>query len=351
MENRDHLNYEQGQATEAINQIRGEMKAFIESFKLINRQKPSAISESELKGLSSSLSELKQKLESSKSQPLEAAEPENNILPLILQEIDTLNQSILSLSNKVNEIKKSVSRFGQEAKLENKIEISDVKVVRDNWYIKVKCIDGVEENFRNVTIWEVEGNRPVCSFLLIEPNVTVKKKSDEALFEMNHLVAKIGDRVASNLFLIPKAKIFDINNSNYYNCYTVTMQNLSNQDFTVDIIYSNFKLIASDVVLKALSTTEQDVILDDNGKLFLYLRSQGEIISNAYEIDKSPSEEPDLENLIIDLSENRKNIVRYIKNAYPGTDTGDIIQAIDYYNTDDYRPIFNHLESKGLIKP
>ena len=165
---------------------------------------------------------------------------------------------------------------------------------------------------------------------------------------MNHLVAKIGEKIVSNPFLVPKAKIIDL-------CFdddglVMKIENLTNEDIeNIHIVCSSSTEILDVINLEASDQLETKIKIF-YGEVHFYLEKDGMIICNAYEASLPKREENDergnsFEDDIRGMTENQKNIARYLKNYYPQFAETKVVSAINLLNTEIYQEVYDYLVS------
>ena len=106
--------------------------------------------------------------------------------------------------------------------------------------------------------------------------MTLKKILNIQLQPMNHLVAKIGEKIVSNPFLVPKAKIIDL-------CFdddglVMKIENLTNEDIeNIHIVCSSSTEILDVINLEASDQLETKIKIL-YGEVHFYLEKDGMII-------------------------------------------------------------------------
>ena len=276
---------------------------------------------------------------------LQAVEANEITLQDILREIQAMHLNLQSLSESTSVVQRKIENLLKDASGESKVEFANIKAKEGKWTIEAKCGEGATGCFRNVDIYEIETGRRVATFLLIEPFVTIKTVLDTELIPMNHLVAKIGNKIVSNPFFIPKAKILSVNSEE--GGFIITIENLSSE--TVE----NFRIIDGNIIEIAVfeglaSGIKTPLMFSANftGSVKLYVEENGVLISNAYEFDIAPE---DFETMVMGLdSEIKQQIARAIKGQY-GHLSGDDIIVASNYGRDNYENALRYLQSIGKI--
>jgi hypothetical protein len=301
-----------------------------------------------------------------------------------MEEAKKLNESVDNLVQLSEKVKESLAQVNKDASSNMQIEIIETKIEDEVWCIKIRSNEKCTENFRNVDITEIESERKVCSFLLIEPKVIMKKTlEDHQLLCMNHLVAKIGNKVVSNPVIIPQIKI-----TNFYtadDAYKIDYESMASNELTnLRIINRNYEEILPIESIAAYSKhVGVELSAEFEGKVTLYVECNGVIISNAYDIDFTVSAEEDpivednnhdayneepvqqeypdagndedpVEILRQKISswedENHKILAIYLKENYPHIDDQYIIEGIQYCGDQGWDAVYNYFVELGWIQ-
>ena len=263
----------------------------------------------------------------------------------ILREIQIMQKNLESLHNTTFEVNKKLESLLKDASGESKIEFANIKVKEGKWTIEAKCGEGSTGCFRNVDIVEVESNRPVTTFLLIEPYATIKRTLDIDLIPMSHLVAKIGNKIVSNPFYIPKVKILNVQLVD--DGYIITIENLCSENIgKFRIIDGNLNEIATFDGIEPSTKSDLMFYYELGASVKLIIEENGVYISNEFQIEIAPV---DFEAMVSGLStEMRQQNARAIKHYYPDLNESHIIIAANY-GGDNFDEAINYLRKQRLI--
>lgn len=368
----------------AISSISSELYTFISSFERLRKGSSSSLAKDDIFLFKEQIQSVKEKLSNLPNKNLEKQSDKKNHLVLIMEETKKLSESMNNLVQLSENVKESLSQVNKDASSNMQIEIIETKIKDEVWCIKVRSNEKCTENFRNVDIIEIESERNVCSFLLIEPKVIMKKTlEDHQLLCLNHLVAKIGNKVVSNPVIIPQIKI-----TNFYiadDVYKIDFESMASNELTnLRIINRNYEEILPIESIPAYSKmVGVELSAEFASKETLYVECNGVIISNAYSLDftvhdepeEPPAEEnypdaynedPNLQQYPVDGDENPVEILRqkinswddenhkilavYLKENYPFIDDQYIIEGVEYCGDQGWDAVYSHFVDLGWIQ-
>lgn len=337
---------EQEVVSKVLKSLETEFTTFLQSYTRLSRKRLSNINKNTIYDLRIELNSLQIKIQEAIQNNPEV--PEQGIsLSDIFQECQKMCINLQTLSSNTEKIKNQLLKLGKDAKSDSKLEIFTVKVkVKNeaaNWVIEVRPSVDCTECFRNVKIIEVETNHEVACFLLVEPLVTLKKKIDYPLTPMNHLVAKIENKVVSDPFFIPKVKILAI--SPYDQGFAITLQNLSSENMMNFNLVDGFcNQIGQYTNLSPYQKSMYSFMCSSYGLVKIYVELDGVLLSQAFELT---IQQEDFESNFAGFSENARNIARVIRDQYPALNSQSLLSAFQF--GEDYNEIITYLRRNGEI--
>ena len=217
-----------------------------------------------------------------------------------------IEEGLQALAINLGKLKEVAAEFGKEAGPDDMVEIVDILPKnRQLRSIKVKSDERNSGVLRNVRIWDIEDEREVCHLLLIEPGVEIKVLASEALTPTHHLIAKIGERLVSFPYMIPKMKIVSVTKGK---TIEITVRSLYHETIQEAGILVDGVKIDNPFTLDPFEIIAFEINENIQDNAILYIEKEGELLSSEYQFKLYPDSE-DILGLLCDLNDFQKELV------------------------------------------